>query len=364
MTSTGKLRICVISGDGIGHEVMGAARQVLAATRLAIDITEASAGWATFQREGLALPEATLEAARGSDAILFGAVASPSYPVPGYRSPIVALRRGLDLYANIRPTSNVGWPLLDSGVAQDHSKIRNPKSKIDLVVVRENSEGLYAERERVEEGGEVAIAERVISRRASERIVRVACALARSRAARLGRRGRVTVVHKANVLRETCGLFRTTALEVAGDYPDLVVDELLIDTAAMRLAQSPSGFDVIVTTNLFGDILSDVACIWGGGLGLAASANLGAQHALFEPVHGSGPDIAGQGIANPLAAVRCVAMLLEWLGTRKDTALLPWAARIDAAVARALQQGPYTPDLGGSASTQDLTDAVVSYLQN
>ncbi|HMQ35301.1 MAG TPA: isocitrate/isopropylmalate family dehydrogenase, partial [Chloroflexaceae bacterium] len=266
------LRVCVIPGDGIGPEVLAAAVRALRALAPDAELVEAEAGWAAFERHGDALPPATLEAARAADATLFGAVASPNHAVPGYSSPIVRLRRELDLYANIRPTQGPG---------------------VNLVIVRENTEGLYAGRERSEDGGDTAIAERVITRRASTRIARAACELAGRRAAELGRPGRVTVVHKANVLRVSDGLFREAALAVARDYPDLAVEELLVDVAAMRLAQEPARFDVVVTTNLFGDILSDVACIHGGGLGLAASANLGDGRGLFEPVHGAAPDIAG-----------------------------------------------------------------------
>jgi homoisocitrate dehydrogenase len=332
------MRICIIPGDGIGPEVIGAALRALAALAPELEVVEAEAGWGCFQRRGVALPDETLAAARAADAVLFGAVASPTHPVPGYRSPIVQLRRELDLYANIRPTAGErGGP-------------------VDLVIVRENTEGLYAGRERTEDGGDTAIAERVITRRASTRIARAAFELARERAARLGRPGRVTIVHKANVLRESDGLFRAAALAVAADYPDVATDELLVDVAAMRVAQSPERFDVLVTTNLFGDILSDVACIHGGGLGLAASANLGDGRGLFEPVHGAAPDIAGRGVANPLAAIACAAMLLEWRGRGAD------AARLRAAAARTLRDGPRTPDLGGDGTTAAVTDAVLANL--
>ncbi len=330
------MRICVIAGDGIGPEVIGAATRVLLALAPAAELVEAEAGWGAFERHGAALPAATLAAARAADAVLFGAVASPSHAVPGYSSPIVRLRRELDLYANFRPTLGPG---------------------VDLVIVRENTEGLYAGRERLEDGGDTAIAERVITRRASTRIVRAACELARRRAAELGRPGRVTLVHKANVLRVSDGLFREAALAVARDYPEVVLDELLVDVAAMRVAQSPGRFDVVVTTNLFGDILSDVACIHGGGLGLAASANLGDGRGLFEPVHGAAPDIVGRGIANPLAAFECVAMLLEWRGLTAE------AGRLRAAAAATLADGPRTPDLGGAAGTADVTEAILSRLE-
>lgn len=185
------------------------------------------------------------------------------------------------------------------------------------------------------------------------------------------RRPKVTIVHKANVLRETCGLFRTVALEVAREFPDIACDELLVDTAALQLVQRPERFDVLVTTNLFGDILSDIACYWGGGMGLATSANIGASHALFEPVHGAAPDIAGKGIANPLAAIGCAAMLLEWNAERGarsaerraqnvDQKFHAAAARIRDAVRRVAVDGPHTPDLGGDATTDDVTNAVIA----
>lgn len=360
------MNICTIPGDGIGPEVIEAAVAVLRATGIQLEIQEAEAGWACFERHGTALPEATLEAARAADAILFGAVASPSSPVPGYRSPIVALRRALDLYANIRPVR--GLQIADCRLQSDNTAISNLESAIcNLVVVRENTEGLYAGRERVEDGGDTAIAERVITRRASERIARVAFELARNRAEAGGTppAPHVTVVHKANVLRETCGLFRTVALDVAQGYPDVAVDELLVDTAALQLVQRPERFDVIVTTNLFGDILSDVACHWGGGMGLATSANIGERHALFEPVHGAAPDIAGKGIANPLAAIGCAATMLEWVGNRRQgtgnrAALQHHAQRIRAAVQHVLTHGPSTPDLGGGARTEDVTAAIIA----
>jgi homoisocitrate dehydrogenase len=389
-------RILVLPGDGIGREVVPAAVRVLEATSLPFEFTLGEAGWACFEHHGASLPAETLVAARVADAILFGAVASPSRPVPGYRSPIVALRRALDLYANIRPVNNELQATSDETSRTRHSSLVT-RHAVDLVVVRENTEGLYAGRERVEDDGDTAIAERVITRRASERIVRIAFELARQRGLRTEGRGsseasasvlspqplvlspRVTIVHKANVMRETCGLFRAVGLEVAAEYPDIATDELLVDTAALQLVQRPERFDVIVTTNMFGDILSDVASYWGGGLGLAASANIGERQALFEPVHGSAPDIAGRGIANPLAAIGCAALLLEYLADRRlpgatqlannDHAVekgrlsadrcLAWAKRIRAATSLTLSKGPHTPDLGGSATTEDVTAAVI-----
>jgi homoisocitrate dehydrogenase len=250
--------------------------------------------------------------------------------VPGYSSTIVGLRQQLGLYANLRPTHS--WPIQAS------------RPGVDLLIVRENSEGLYVRRERTE--GTTAVAERVITQSAATRIARVACEQS------MARRRHLTVVHKANVLPMTCGLFRETVLEVAAGYPEIQVDELLVDTAAMQLVLRPERFDVIVTTNLFGDILSDEAAGLVGGLGLAPSANIGERHALFEPVHGSAPDIAGQGIANPTAAVLAVGMLLDHLGDPDR------GQRIRDAVQHVLRMGPHTPDLGGSATTEDVTAAI------
>ena len=328
----GALQLCVIEGDGIGHEVIPAALDVLAATGLAFDVRRAEAGWECFQSHGAALPAATVAAAAASDAVLFGAVSSPSHRVPGYSSPIVGLRRELGLFANLRPALSAPIPTSRQGV--------------DLLIVRENSEGLYVRRERRE--GDRAIAERWITESGSDRVVRVACDWA------CRRRRHLTIVHKANVLPETCGLFRETALAVAAEYPDLTVDEMLVDAMAMRLVTHPERYDVIVTTNLFGDILSDEAAGLVGGLGLAPSANLGATQspALFEPIHGSAPDIVGQGIANPLAAVLSIAMLLDHFG-HADV-----ATNVRSAVTRVLREGPHTPDLGGEATTNDVTNMV------
>lgn len=327
--------VCLIEGDGIGQEVVPAAARVLAVLCPDIQFSAAEAGWGTYQRMGTALPDTTLEAVGAADATLFGAVSSPSGPAEGYRSPIVGLRRHFDLYANLRPVLSQPVP--------------GSRPGIDMLIVRENSEGLYAGIERRE--GDRAVTERVITRAGSERIVRKAARLAMSR------RRHLTIVHKANVLRATCGLFREVALEVVAEYPDLAVDEQLVDAAAMRLIQAPEDFDVLVTTNLFGDILSDEAAALVGGLGLAPSANVGAHCAVFEPVHGSAPDIAGRGIANPMGAFGAVAMLLDYM-ERKDA-----AARLRGAMERVLREGPRTPDLGGQARTEQVTEATIQVLE-
>jgi homoisocitrate dehydrogenase len=376
-------RILVVPGDGIGLEVIPAALEVLRATGLPLEFVPAEAGWECFQRHGASLPDETLAAARAADAVLFGAVSSPSHHVAGYRSPIVGLRRALDLYANIRPVTTDHRPTTADDQLFSSSVVGRRSSVVDLVVVRENTEGLYAGQETSD--GETAVARRVITRKASERIAQVAFELARARQKTKDERPKefeqghlssfvlrpsstpkVTVVHKANVLRETCGLFRAAALKVAEEYPDVIVDEQLVDSAALQLVQHPERFDVLVTTNMFGDILSDVASYWCGGLGMATSANIGAAHALFEPVHGSAPDIAGKGIANPLAAIGCAAMLLEYAAGQRAPGdeYLSWAACIRSAIEATLASDIRTPDLGGTARTEDVTNKVLTSMIN
>ncbi len=336
-------RICLIPGDGVGQEVIPAAAEVLQATGLPLAFEWADAGWGCFERTGNALPDATVETIRACGVAMFGATQSPMRKVEGYRSPILAMRRTFDLYANVRPTRSLLVP--------------DTRPGLDFVIFRENTEGLYAGREQRE--GDTAIAERVITRAASERIGRAACEMAAQRAAsRPNGRARLTIVHKANVLSISDGLFRDTVRGVTADFPMLDVDEMLVDAAAMVMVKNPARFDVIVTTNLFGDILSDEAAGLVGGLGVAPSANLGPNVAVFEPVHGSAPDIAGQGIANPVGAILSAAMLLLRLGETEA------AARVEAAVEAVLAAGTRTPDLGGSASTADVTQAIAARVRN
>jgi homoisocitrate dehydrogenase len=328
--------ICLIPGDGVGQEVVLAAAEVLAALGVGLTFVEAEAGFACFEKYGSALPEATMTRVRQSDAVLFGATSSPSGIVAGYRSPILALRKELDLYANLRPIFSLPGDFSRQG--------------IDMLIVRENTEGLYSGREHRD--GDTAIAERVITRRASERIARVACEQAMQRAGLRGTPPVLTIIHKANVLKLTDGLFRECALKVAAEFPEIMVKELLVDSAAMNLVKSPRSFDVLVTTNLFGDILSDEASALVGGLGVAPSANVGTGTPVFEPVHGSAPDIAGQGIANPVGALLSSAMMLEKLGEPKA------AARLRQAVLDTLASGLRTADLGGTANTNQFTQAI------
>ncbi|PWH17061.1 MAG: NAD-dependent isocitrate dehydrogenase [Anaerolineae bacterium] len=330
--------ITLLPGDGIGPEVIAAAETVLRALPLEFTFTRAEIGFSAYERLGTPLPEATLEAIRNSHAALFGAVTTPPN-LPGYFSPVVRMRQALDLYANLRPNRSLPHPSSRPG--------------IDLVIVRENTEGLYSGIERLEDDGNRAITERVITRRGSERILRKAFDLARQTG-----RTRVHVVHKANVLRQTCGLFRRVALEVAAEYPEIEMLEMLVDTCAMELIRAPEQLQVIVTTNLFGDILSDEACMLVGGLGVAASGNIGTDAAVFEPVHGSAPPLVGTGKANPTATFFAAAMMLEYLGETES------AIRLRKAVEACIAAGQTTPDLGGALTTSEMTEAVKCRIQN
>lgn len=324
--------ICLIAGDGIGQEVIPAARRLLEATGLDLRFEEAEAGWTTFQRTGTSVPAATLTAVTSSDATLAGAFTSPSHKVEGHQGAIRYMRRTLDLFSNLRPARS--------------RPVERCVPGLDMLMVRENTEGLYVEKER--RYGDVAIADAVITRGASRRIAHVALAQARRR------RKRLAVVHKANVLPLTSGMFLETVMDVAKEYPDVETYDVIVDAAAMKLVRDPESFDVLVSTNLFGDILSDLMAGLTGGLGIAPSANVGERYAIFEPVHGSAPDIAGRGIANPTATMLTAAMMLDHLGLR-DT-----AERIDRAVDRVLASGPVTADLGGKATTVEFTDAVIA----
>jgi homoisocitrate dehydrogenase len=332
--------LCVIEGDGIGHEVVPAAVQVLTTVAPDVHIVTVQAGWDYFQKYGTPLADEAIQAAAGSSGVLFGAVSSPSYPVEGYFNPIVRLRRTLSTYANLRPTRYIPIPTSRPG--------------IDLIIVRENTEDLYVGHEQTVDGGHTGIAEKVITREATERVARLAYDLA----VRTGRE-KVTIVHKANVMPQSDGLFRKVALEIAEHYPEIITDELLIDTAAYWMVKDPNRFDVLLTPNLYGDILSDMAAAWGGGLGLAPSLNVGNHIAIAEPVHGSAPDIAGKGIANPTATILSIALLLRHHWRRLEE-----AERVEQAVYTTLSQGDHTVDIHteGAISTQEFTDHVCALL--
>lgn len=329
-------RICLLPGDGIGPEVVECAEHVLRSLPLDLEFVRADIGFGAYERLGTPLPDSTLDEIRSSSAALFGAVTTPPN-IPNYFSPVVRMRQSLKLYANLRPTRSL-----------PHASSRQ---NIDLVIVRENTEGLYSGIERLEDGGDRAVTERVVTRSGSERILRKAFDLARQ----TDRRS-VHVVHKANVLRQTCGLFRAVALEIAKEYPDIAMEEMLVDTCAMELVRAPEQFEIIVTTNLFGDILSDEACMFVGGLGVAASANIGVNAGVFEPVHGSAPTLVGTSKANPVATLFATAMMLDHLNETEC------ADRLRNAVNECIAAGESTPDLGGNCTTRQVTQRVIERL--
>ena len=342
MSDSGPARVALLPGDGIGPEVTAQASRLLEAAG-GIDLVELEVGWSAFERHGDALPDATRTALAGCAGALLGAVSSPSERVDGYRSPVVALRQEIDSTPTSGPCCR--------------RRSRAASTGSTSWSFRENTEGLYAGRERWEQQETVAVAERVISRRATERIARVAFRHAADRARARRGAARVTIVHKANVLRLTDGLFRETALAVAREYPEIAVDEQLVDSHLYRLIREPYSYDVILAPNLYGDIISDAGAALVGGLGLVAGANAGGGTLIAEPVHGSAPDLAGTGRANPIAACRAAAMLLDALGRPRP------AAAIERAVQAVLAAGPHTPDLQGRATTTAVGDAVLRHLE-
>lgn len=335
MTKKKLYKICVIGGDGIGPDVIGETLRLLKEIPLKFDLTYAEAGYGAYQKHKTPLPQKTIDLCRESDAILFGAVTTPPN-IPDYFSPIVKLRRVLDLYANVRPFFSL--PIMPSKI-----------SHINLIIVRENTEGLYTGRERLTPEG--AVAERVITKKASERIIDFAFQLAIQKKFK-----KVTVVHKANILRITDGLFLKIAQEIAQKYPQIIYEDLLVDACAMKLIKKPEEFEVIVTTNMFGDILSDETAALVGGLGVAASANIGENQGLFEPVHGSAPKYAGKNRANPLASFFAACMMLEYLGEKI------YADKIRNAIIKALTAGDVTVDLGGQLTMREFTDKIIKIL--
>jgi len=323
--------VVLLPGDGIGPEVMAAAREVLRELAPDLELDERPFGGGAILELGTPLPDETLAACRDADAVLLGAVGLPQFDAADVRPEqgLIGLRRALDVYANLRPAR---------------------RDDIDLLVVRELVGGLYYGARGTRDDGTVFDTCEYHPSQV-ERIARRAFELARTR------RRRVASVDKANVL-ETSRMWRRVVSEVAGDYGDVELEHVLVDNAAMQLVQAPERFDVIVTENTFGDILSDEAAAVTGGLGLAASASLGdGAPGIFEPVHGSAPDIAGRGVANPAAMLRSTALMLEHGLGRPEP-----ARRLDAAVDAALTRAQ-TPDVGGSATTADVTAAVLAELR-
>ncbi|KAI9831121.1 MAG: homoisocitrate dehydrogenase [Sarea resinae] len=353
------LRIGLIPGDGIGKEVIPAGRRILEALpsslNLKFSFVELPAGFETFKQTGVALPDKTVETLKKEcDGALFGAVSSPTVKTEGYSSPIVALRKRLDLYANVRPVKTyAGAP-----------------SPIDLVIVRENTEDLYVKDERtttLPDGTRVAEAIKRISETASSRIAKMAGDIALRRqklrdassSPPLHARPEVTITHKSNVLSQTDGLFREAARAALSlpQYASVTISEQIVDSMVYKLFRQPASYDVIVAPNLYGDILSDGAAALVGSLGLVPSANVGDGFAIGEPCHGSAPDIEGQGIANPIATIRSVGLMLEFLGE------IEAAGVIDAAVDANLAEGRLlSPDMGGTATTEDVVADVLKRL--
>ena len=316
-------RIAVVEGDGIGHEVIPVAREVLALLHPEYEFFPVNVGYGKWEQTGCPCADHDLAALKTADAILFGAITTP--PMKDYQSVVLRIRKSLDLYANLRPIRGDGF---------------------DIMIVRENTEGLYSGIEEVSPDRATTL--RVVSRKGTERIARAAIRLAKAR------NGLLTIGHKANVIKSDV-FFRDICIAEA-QAAKIPCNDKYIDALSLDLLQHPGNYHVVVTTNMFGDILSDVAAYLVGGLGLVPSANIGDNHALFEPVHGSAPDIAGRNIANPIAAVRSAAMLLDYLGDSDG------AFRIDAAIRALIAQGICTRDLCGSYGTREFGDALITEL--
>lgn len=338
-------KISLITGDGIGPELSDSVSRVLETITdrlgLKLDVTRLSAGDAALEDTGHALPDGTVEAIKRSDACLKAPVGESAADV------IVVLRRMLDLYANVRPAKS--YPCMPA-----------LRDDIDMVIVRENTEDLYAGKE-FPLGGGSAVALRIISERASKRIARYAF----ETAARRGRQKKVTCVHKSNVMRVTDGLFAKSCAEVSEDYPDIGFEQMYVDACAMNLIRRPERFDVIVTTNLFGDILSDESSQVVGGLGMAPAANIGDNFALFEPVHGAAFDIAGKNVANPSSFILSAKLMLDWLGAKNgDSRCLEVSEKLESTVYGVVKSGARTRDIGGDMTTAGFTDEITSGLSS
>jgi isocitrate dehydrogenase (NAD+) len=331
--------IAVIAGDGIGPEIMTATLRVLDALDCGLRYDHVDAGMVALDKHGELLPQGTLDKIAEHAVALKGPLTTPIGD--GFTSVNVTLRRHFDLYANVRPA--ISFP-------GTKARFEN----IDIITVRENTEGAYlSEGQTLSEDGETAISMVRNTRKGSSRIVRYAFELA----VKKGRR-KVTAVHKANIIKTASGLFLNVAREIAREYPQIEFNEMIVDNTCMQLVMKPEQFDVIVTTNLFGDILSDLCAGLVGGLGLAPGDNIGVNAAIFEAVHGSAPDIAGKGIANPCALLLAAADMLDYLD------MVAKGDRLRQAIRDAMtnDRGQVTPDLGGSGSTDSFADAIVKRL--
>ncbi len=334
--------IALIEGDGIGPEISEAVISVLETINdkldLKFEINQLDAGDGALKKTGKALPDETLESIKKSDACLKAPVGESAADV------IVYLRRKLDLFANVRP-------------AKSYPNMNALRDDVDLVIVRENTEDLYMGNEF--EIGNSAVAIRIISEKASKRIAKYACQIAIQR----GLEKKVTCVHKSNVIRISDSLFARSCAAVVKEYSDITFEEMYVDACAMNLIRQPESFDVIVTTNMFGDILSDESAQVVGGLGMAPAANIGDDFALFEPVHGAAFDIAGKQIANPSSFILSLKMMLEWLGTKHDDKkCFEIAHKIESIVYDVVKTGIRTKDIGGDKTTKEFTQEIVNRL--
>ncbi|WP_329811324.1 isocitrate dehydrogenase [Stenotrophomonas sp. SMYL8] len=331
-------KITVIRGDGIGPEIMDATLFVLDQLKTGLEYEDADAGLVALEKHGDLMPAVTLESIARNKVALKSPLTTPVGG--GFTSINVSLRRHFDLYANVRP-------------AHTFPNTKSRFDNVDLITVRENTEGAYlAEGQEVSADGETAFSGTRITRKGSERIVRYAFELAKS----TGRK-KVTAVHKANIIKSTSGLFLNVAREVAAQYPDIEFQEMIVDNCCMQLVMRPEQFDVIVTTNLFGDIISDLCAGLVGGLGLAPGANIGKGAAIFEAVHGTAPDIAGQGKANPCALLLAAAQMLDHVGQPEN------AERLRKAIVATMEaKDSLTGDLGGTGTTMSFAQAIASRL--
>lgn len=328
-------RITLINGDGIGPEISDAVVKIIEASGLKIDWDIQTAGADVIEKEGTPLPERVLNSIKENKIALKAPVTTPIGK--GFRSVNVQLRKALDLYANLRPCKNL-------------PNVKTKFDNVDIVVVRENTEDLYAGIER-QVDTDTAESIKVITRKASERI----CKFAFDYAIKNNRK-EVCVVTKANIMKLSDGLFLESYRKIAENYPQINKREILVDNLCMQLVQNPSQFDVLVLPNLYGDIVSDLCAGLIGGLGVAQGANIGLDYAVFEPVHGSAPDIKGQNKANPTALLLSAIEMLKYIGEYSC------AERIEKALFKTLENGIFTADLGGNASTKDFTDAIIQEL--
>ncbi|MFQ2168835.1 isocitrate dehydrogenase [Aeromonas veronii] len=333
-----KRKITVIPGDGIGPSIIESAIQILTHAGCDFEYEYADAGLVALEKHGELLPQATLDLIEKNKVSLKGPLTTPVGG--GFTSINVSLRKKFNLYANVRPVISF-------------KGTRSRYDNIDIITVRENTEGMYSGAgQKRSDDNKSAEAMSIITREGAERIVKFAFELARQEG-----RKKVTIIHKANILKSTSGLFLEVAREIASHYPDIQSEEMIVDAACMNLVMYPERFDVMVTTNLFGDILSDLCAGLVGGLGMAPGANIGDGAAIFEAVHGSAPDIAGKNIANPTSVILASIQMLEYLGMQDK------AERIREAVRATIESGDrVTRDLGGTASTSEFTQAIIDHL--